>query len=79
MGSTSAHGLLFSKPWERPCGFFISPWEQPVLPFFLLQAGKAGMTTSGRLALKKRTGAQIIFESLLREGVEVIFGYREVR
>ena len=33
------------------------------------------MTTSGRLALKKRTGAQIIFESLLREGIEVIFGY----
>jgi len=27
------------------------------------------------MTLKKRTGAQIIFESFLREGVEVIFGY----
>jgi len=37
--------------------------------------GETHITTSGRSTLKRRGGAQIVLESLLREGVEVIFGY----
>jgi len=51
------------------------PEEQRLLPFCPWELSEAGKTIAGGVPVKKLTGAQIIFESLLREGVEAIFGY----
>jgi acetolactate synthase-1/2/3 large subunit len=71
VGSNGAHGLLLLKPWDGFRGFFVfkAGWRCPSV-FWKLARHKPG-----GVAVKKLTGAQIIFESLLRQGVEVIFGY----